>query len=109
MTVQIRGTKSEVVSITIDEVSFLESVIELVEKRHPRLHDIVKIDEAGFIHIVEYDDHNYDPVIRQTKELATEQDKYYFELREQLRLMKLDYRYPEKLANLIDTTPCKRI
>jgi len=107
MSVKIRGTKNELITITVDEYSVLDIAIELVEKRHPRLHEIVKIDEAGLISIIEYDDHSHDPFFIQTKEPATEQDKYYFELREQLRRLKLDYRYPEKLVNLIDTTPCK--
>lgn len=108
MSVKIRGTKNELITITVDEYSVLDIAIELVEKRHPRLHEIAKIDEAGFIRIIDYDSHNHDPVLRQTKELATEQDKYYFELREQLRLLKLDYCYPEKMANCIDKTPVEK-
>lgn len=108
MSVQIHGTKSEFISIAVDEVSILETSIELLEKRHPRLYEIAKIDEAGFIQIIDYDDHNHDPYLRQTKELATEQDKYYSQLREQLRLLKIDYRSVEKMTDLIDKTPVEK-
>ncbi len=108
MSVQISGTKSEFITIAVDEVSILEIAIDLLEKRHPRLYEIAKIDEAGFIRIIDYDGHNHDPYLRQTKELATEQDKYYFQLREQLRLLKIDYYSSAKLKDLIDKTPVEK-